>query len=196
MTIGFKDEQGLRLLFKIINKFMVLMWRLGLGKILNFFPTTLGTYMIITHTGRKSNKKYLTPVNYTIIEDTIYCTAGFGSISDWYRNIIANPNIEVWLPPNYWWSAIAQEVENEKIRLPILKQIITNSGFAARMMGIDIENFSDDQLELATVNYRLIKINRAQALTGEGGPGEYAWMWFITTLFLLPIALFRVRRRK
>ncbi|MCJ7533048.1 MAG: hypothetical protein MUO64_18755 [Anaerolineales bacterium] len=64
--------------------------------------------MVITHKDRKTVIKYHTPANYAIIDSVIYCMAGFGVVSDWYRNISANPKVEIWLPngmmqPVNWW---------------------------------------------------------------------------------------------
>jgi len=35
---------------------------------------------VITHTGRKTGRKRRTPVNYAVVRDDVYCTAGFGHI--------------------------------------------------------------------------------------------------------------------
>jgi deazaflavin-dependent oxidoreductase (nitroreductase family) len=51
--------------------------------------------MMIKHRGRKSRREYLTPVNYAVVDEEIYCTAGFGSISDWYRNMLVSPRVEM-----------------------------------------------------------------------------------------------------
>ncbi|HSO11766.1 MAG TPA: hypothetical protein VLT51_05275, partial [Anaerolineales bacterium] len=62
----FSNDQikTLRSTFRIINRFMVLMWRIGLGKFINIWPSVAGRIIIIRHTGRKTGKERLTPVNY------------------------------------------------------------------------------------------------------------------------------------
>lgn len=77
---------------------MVLLWRLGLGKWINARPAVAGRIMVLNHTGRKSGLLRQTPLNYAIIDGEIYCTAGLGETTDWYRNILANPHVEVWTP--------------------------------------------------------------------------------------------------
>ena len=89
---------SLRKFFHSMNRFMVWMWKTGWGKWINFWPAGLGRIMVIKHRGRRSGKEYLTPVNYAIVDGEVYCTAGFGSISDWYRNMLVNPQVELWLP--------------------------------------------------------------------------------------------------
>jgi deazaflavin-dependent oxidoreductase (nitroreductase family) len=187
-------EERLRQSFKQFNRFMLLMWRLGLGRWVNAWPEVGGRTMVITHTGRKSGIWRRTPVNYTVADGEIYCTAAFGSTSDWYRNISANPEVEVWLPDG-WWSGVAEEVTDTQIRAPILRQILIDSGFAARAAGIDPVGTTNAELDAATTDYRLIRIRRTEAHTGPGGPGDLAWVWLLATMVLLPLALSRRRRR-
>jgi deazaflavin-dependent oxidoreductase (nitroreductase family) len=192
-TIDPQVEQELRRGFKYFNRFMLLMWRLGLGRWINVWPEVGGRIMVITHTGRKTGVRRRTPVNYTLANGDIYCTAGFGGISDWYRNIVADPQVEVWLPDG-WWAGIADEVLDDQIRLPLLRQVLIDSGFAARAAGLDPMAMSNSELEAATSNYRLIRIRRAAARTGRGGPGDLAWVWPLATFILLPLVLFRRKR--
>jgi deazaflavin-dependent oxidoreductase (nitroreductase family) len=193
-----QTEEKLRHMFRIFNRFMVLMWRLGLGGWVNVAPKQGGQIMVIAHTGRKSGKRHLTPVNYYIKDEEIFCTAGFGSISDWYRNIIAKPSIEVWLKDG-WWSAAAYDASNHPNRLEILRQVLIASGAAARALGLDPTKMEDGELEKLLVSYRLVRIQRVGACTGPGGPGELAWVWPALTFFLLPITLLlmftRIKRK-
>ncbi len=185
-------EEKLRQGFKYFNRFMLMMWRLGLGPWVNAWPEVGGRIMVITHTGRKSGLRRRTPVNYALVDGEIYCTAGFGPISDWYRNIVAQPQVEVWLPDG-WWTGVAEEIMDTKLRMPLLRQVLLASGFAARAEGIDPVAMTNDELSAATADYRLIHIRRTEARTGRGGPGDLAWVWPLATMILLPLALLRRR---
>ncbi len=188
------QEENLRQAFKYFNRFMLLMWRLGLGSWLNAWPSVIGQIMVLTHTGRKSGLKRHTPVNYALVNGEIYCTAGFGRSSDWYRNLQANPSVEVWLPDG-WWAGVAEEVTEPETRLPLLRQVLIGSGFAASAFGgIDPRTITDEALKAATTEYCLLHIRRTAACTGSGGPGDLAWVWPLGVMFLLPLAL-RSRRR-
>ena len=112
-TIDPQTAAKMRQGFKYFNKFMLLMWRLGLGKWVNFWPEVGGQIMVLTHTGRKTGLKRQTPVNYALVEGELYCTAGFGQLADWYRNIMAEPRVEVWLPDG-WWTGLAEEVTDAR----------------------------------------------------------------------------------
>lgn len=186
-------EQRLRQVFKSANRFMLLMWRLGLGEMINMAPDSVGRIMVLTHTGRKTGAKRQTPVNYAIMDGEVYCTAGYGSAADWYRNILKQPQVEIWLPDG-WWQGKAEDVSNHPRRGEILRTVLIASGFAAQAFGnIDPHTLSDEDLAAKTGDYKLIRIHRTAACTGPGGPGDLAWIWPVATFLLLPLAL---RRRR
>jgi len=154
---NYTQEQmnNLRKVFHTMNRFMVFMWKIGMGRMMNIWPAVIGRIMVIKHRGRKSGKEYLTPVNYAIVDREIYCTAGFGSTSDWYRNMRANPNVELWLPERKR-KALAEDVSDSPNRLFLLRQVIIASGFAGPMFGIDPKKINDEQLDVLAKDYRLI----------------------------------------
>jgi deazaflavin-dependent oxidoreductase (nitroreductase family) len=188
------NEELLKKLFKYLNKFMVFLWKLGLGKTLNFWPKVMGRFLVITHYGRKTGNKYLTPVNYSTVNGEIYCTSGFGVQSDWYKNLMRNPEIEVWLTEG-WWRAQAEDVSDHPDRLDIMREVLIGSGFAAPMFGIQPLRMDDVTLSEVTKDYRLIRINRVAEKTGNEGPGEYAWFWQLTTVFLFFLLIIKKRRK-
>ncbi len=188
-----RNEETLRQGFKrYLNPFMVCMWRLGLGPFVNVWPPVGGRIMVIAHTGRKTGRRRFAPVNYAVVDGEIYCTAGFGGISDWYRNLMAKPEAEVWLPDG-WWAATVEELSDSEQRLPLLRHVLIASGFAARAAGIDPFHISDEALTKTAANYRLLRLKRTAACTGPGGPGELAWVWPLAAMILLPLAM---RKRK
>jgi deazaflavin-dependent oxidoreductase (nitroreductase family) len=181
--------------FRTFNRFMVALWRLGLGRFVNWSPRYGGRIMVITHNGRKSGIRRQSPVNYAIIDDDLYCTAGFGKNCDWYKNIKTNPGVEVWLPDG-WYEGVAEEVTNPELRLPILREVLKNSGFASYAAGVDPYGISDEQLESLTREYKLVRIHRTGARTGRGGPGEFSWVWPLATFVLLPMVFIGRGKRK
>ncbi len=178
------QERVLRQLFKYGNRWLLLLWRLGLGTYGNSPATS--QVMVLTHIGRKSGRRYRTPVNYAIVDGAIYCTAGFGRRADWYRNLRAHPQVEVWLREG-WWAGVAQEVTpDDPGFLPRMRQVLIASGFAAPLFaGIRPTVASDADLAQAVADYPLMRIQPTQARTGPGGPGDLAWVWPAATGFLL-----------
>ncbi|MBK8021281.1 MAG: nitroreductase family deazaflavin-dependent oxidoreductase [Chloroflexi bacterium] len=112
-------------------------------------------------------------------------TAGFGSVSHWYRNIQANPHIEVWLPDG-WWQAEAKDITAQEQHTAIRREVLKNNGCAAFAAGINPYTVSDEALEKATADYRLLHIRRTAPCAGPGGPGDLVWVWPV----LLVVALF------
>src|SRR5699024_5954406 len=103
-----------------------------------------GYIMVLTHRGRKSGRRRRTPVNYAEIGGDLFCVAGFGAVADWVRNLRADPRVEVWLPDGSWWAGVAEDVTDLPAaeRLPLLRQVLINSGFAAYAAGLDARKIS------------------------------------------------------
>jgi deazaflavin-dependent oxidoreductase (nitroreductase family) len=187
-TYDSKTLDDLRQSFKRLNFFMLWMWRLGFRRYVNFWPAVLGRIMVITHTGRKTGLRRRTPVNYAIVGIDIYCTAGYGALSDWYLNIQANPQVEIWLPDS-WWAGVAEDISQDEQRIPLLRQVIIASGIVGPLFGVNPKKMTDQELDKATTNYRLIHIRREQRLKGPGGPGDLAWIWIPILVVLIVLAL-------
>jgi deazaflavin-dependent oxidoreductase (nitroreductase family) len=65
------------------------MYALGLGPLFGRFV------LLLTTTGRKSGKARVTPLQYEEIDGVIYIAAARGQRADWFRNLVANPQVEV-----------------------------------------------------------------------------------------------------
>ncbi|HSG43150.1 MAG TPA: nitroreductase family deazaflavin-dependent oxidoreductase [Anaerolineales bacterium] len=150
-----KQLNTLRRVFHAMNPFMVFMLRIGMGWMMEIAPSVSGRITVIKHKGRKSGKEYLTPVNYAIVDEDVYCTAGFGSISDWYKNMIVNPDVEILLLKG-WRKARAEDVSGSPNRLFLLRQVLIGAGFAAPLFGINPRKVSDKQLDALSKDYRLV----------------------------------------
>jgi deazaflavin-dependent oxidoreductase (nitroreductase family) len=186
-------EQRLLLTFKVLNRFMIIMWRLGFGVWMKS-RDTWGQIMVLGHRGRKTGILRKTPVNYAFIGEDLYCAAGFGKDSDWYRNVLVNPDVEVWHPDGRW-KAVAEDVSDSSDRVQMIRELMIGSGVASRVAGVNPRTISDERLAMISKHYRLLRIRRMEAMTGAGGPGDLAWIWPLTTLALLWMVLRRSRRR-
>lgn len=186
------SEAQLRGIFKVFNRFMLLLWRLGLGSWGNGTEFG-GSVMVIKHTGRVTGLVRYTPVNYAIVGEDIYCTAGFGEVSDWYRNLIAVPQVEVWLPDGRWLG-VAEDVTDTKDNVAHFRQVLFASGFAGPLFGVNPKRLSDHDLKELLESYRLIRIRKVRPETGPGGPGDLSWVWPLATFVLLWLLVRRRRR--
>lgn len=182
----------LRALFRVFNSFMLLLWRLGLASYGNKGELA-GAIMVIKHRGRKTGKIRYAPVNYYEQGDSVYCTAGFGADTHWYRNMLAEPRVELWLPDGCW-SGVAEDASDDPQRVAHLRSVLIASGFAGPLFGVNPRRMSDLQIEQLFDSYRLVRIRKDSPLTGPGGPGDLAWIWPLATFMLLGLLLRRRRR--
>jgi deazaflavin-dependent oxidoreductase (nitroreductase family) len=185
---------GLPPIMRLVNQAVVLAYRLGLGRWFTSFPKVTPQIMVLTHTGRRSGLPYKTPVAYAIVDGDVYCAVSTGERTNWLLNIKANPQVEVWLREG-WWAGEAEEVTDPAQRVPLMRQVMAASGIPARAAGIHPVTASDEELDSQTADFRLFRIQRKEARTGPGGPGELAWVWPLALLFLV-FRVSRGRRRK
>lgn len=192
-TVWGTQEESLRQILKYMSRMHVAIWRLGLGPWFGIKPDWWSWILILTHTGRKSGLKRKTAVNYAVVEGEIYVISGFGAGSDWYRNVVKQPEVEVWLP-NGWWRGLVEDISDSPQRLRFIREVIVASAFVGRLAGLDARTMSDEELDRLTSEYHLLHVKRTEALTGSGGPGDLAWIWPLATMVLVPMILFRKKK--
>ena len=166
----------LRAAFKVLNKFMVTYFRLGLGSYVGGNPYT-GYIMVLTTTGRRSGMPRRTPVNYARGEREVYCLVGFGHQSDWYRNLLANPNVQVWIGRRAW-AGRAEAVTDPAEWMPIYRQVARRAGFADRAFTKEaISELSDERLLRVGAEGPVLRIRLDRELPRSEGPCDLAWVW-------------------
>jgi deazaflavin-dependent oxidoreductase (nitroreductase family) len=187
----------LRAAFKVLNKFMVTYFRLGLGPYVGGNPYT-GYIMVLTTIGRRSGMPRRTPVNYLRGEREVYCLVGFGHQSDWYRNLLANPNVQVWTGRQAW-AGRAEVMADPAEWMPIYRQVARRAGFADRAFTKEaISELSDDRLLRVGSESPVMRIRLDRELPRSEGPCDLAWMWPVVGGALLAgclVARSRARRR-
>ncbi len=182
---------NLRKVFWFLNKyFMVPVYRLGLGPL--FGNPVSGYIMVLKTTGRRTGKIRYSPVNYAILNGSVYCMAGWGQISDWYRNLVANPRIEVILPGRAI-AGLAEEVTDPVERIIALRMVLKAGGFAGFMLGVNPYTVSDEMLEQKAIDIPLIRIKPYGIGSQACDPG--GWLWMPVILLSTLWAVLRIRHR-
>lgn len=174
----------LRRVFWLLNKFfMVPAFRLGLGPL---FGSPYGGYvMVIKNRGYKSGRIRYTPVNYAIAHGQVFCAAGFGKMAHWYKNIMADPQVELILPGGTI-SAQAKIANGAPDSLDIMRQVMKNSGFAAFLFGgFNPFMCSDERLKEITKDYILLRFRSTGIGSGPWDAGGWMWLWPLAGLALL-----------
>lgn len=171
--------------FVLFNKlFMVPMFRLGFGPLVGNRLT--GYIMVLKTIGRKSGKVRYSPVNYAIHKGNVYCIAGFGKISDWYRNIRASREVEAMLPGGTIYGRV-EEVDSLEERKLILRMILKNAGFAGFFEGFNPFTVTDEELLAKTGDLPLLRIRPLGLGSGPSDPGGWVRVWTALSV-LLPLA--------
>jgi deazaflavin-dependent oxidoreductase (nitroreductase family) len=75
--------------YKLTKKPPQLAYALGLGPIIG------RKVLLLTTTGRKTGLPRVTPLQYEEIDGCYYLGSAMGTESDWYKNLVANPRVEV-----------------------------------------------------------------------------------------------------
>jgi deazaflavin-dependent oxidoreductase (nitroreductase family) len=71
--------------------------------------------LLLTTTGRRTGLKRVTPLQYEKIEGAFYVASARGPKADWYRNILANPNVEVQIKTGRFHAIAEPTVDSSRI---------------------------------------------------------------------------------
>ena len=175
----------MRKIFWILNKFfMVPVYRLGLGGI--FSNPLSGYIMVLKVIGRKSGKLRYAPVNYAIHQGAIWCISGGRKTSDWYKNLVANPEIEAILPGGAVFGRVSEESDPETRRI-VVRQVLKNAGFAGFFEGYNPWTISDEELMEKIADLPLMKITPLGI--GNGASDAHGWAWISVLAVMVLIVL-------
>jgi len=185
-------ENKARRVFWYINRyFMVPMFRMGMGA---FMGNPYSSYiMVLKTTGHKTGKTRYTPVNYAIHDGCVYCMAGFGAGAHWYRNLQANPELEV-IMPGGTISGVAEEVTDPQEQALVLRMVLKNAGFAGFFLGFNPRTISDEEFIERMKDDKLVRIRPTGLKGGPSDPGGR--MWIMLTVSTLLLWVFLRRKRK
>jgi deazaflavin-dependent oxidoreductase (nitroreductase family) len=115
-----------------------------------------GVVLLLTTTGRKSGLPRTTPLQFEKVGGDIYIASARGVEADWYKNILANPQVHVQIG-SLEYDAIAEPVADPgriadfiELRLrrhPIMIRLIMHvfDGLPLRYHRADLEAFCKDK---------------------------------------------------
>lgn len=176
--------------WKAYEHSVVMLWKLGLGKLINLWPEATGRSLVLGLKGGTGAR--LIPMHYSRRDEFIFCASLIKENQDAALDVVANPQVEVWLPDG-WYAGSAEIVENAEERAGMLRQVLSAGGFMVPwMLGMNPQSAEEEHFRQATAGYRLLRVSRQSARTGSDGPGSLAWLW---PLALLAVCL-RGRRRR
>lgn len=180
--------------FGILNRwFAAPALRAGLGPL---FSTPLtGSMMLLRTTGRTSGVRREAPLGYYICDGAVYCCAGFGVKTAWYRNLVADPRVEVILP-TIAFSGLAEPVTERTEWDRVYPAYARALGIIGRLTLGDLSKASPEQLDDVFRSLPLVRIRPTGLAPGPADPGGGLWVVVQGSLIVLTmVALKRVVAR-
>lgn len=163
--------------FETLNRYLMIpVHRAGLGA---WLSTPVGGYMLLLRVrGRKSGVMREIPLNYLVADGSAWVVAGFGPRTDWYRNLLADPRVEVWMPGGRHAGVAAEELD-PAVRARILPALMKATGGPAFMIGTNPWTAADEEIlaRLAWVPLVRIRPDDGPIEPGPDDPGGRAWIW-------------------
>jgi len=164
--------------FKVFNRwFMVPAHHAGLGA---WVSTPVGGWILLLRVrGRKSGVVRETPLNYVVESGSVWVMAGFGRTSEWYRNLIADPGVEVRLPGRRF-ACTAEEVLDPAVRSRMIPRLVRATGLPGTMVVPLPWTTPDEEILDAVPWVPLVRIRARDGTPIEAGhddPGGDAWVW-------------------
>jgi deazaflavin-dependent oxidoreductase (nitroreductase family) len=173
---------------------MVPALRLGLGA---WLGTPFGGYILLLRVrGRRTGIVRDTPLSYLVADGAAWVLAGFGTRTQWYRNLVADPTVDVWLPGRTY-RCRAEVAGDDDVRRRILPRLVRNTGAPALLIGCDPWRASDDRIVELLSGVPLIRLAplAGPIAAGPDDPGGSAWIWRQGLAVLATLALGAALRR-
>jgi deazaflavin-dependent oxidoreductase (nitroreductase family) len=154
-----------------------------------------GYVMVVLTTGRTSGQVRTAAVVYSITGGYVYCMAGEGPLTNWYRNALANPDVTLLLPGGTF-RGVATEVTDPAEKALYLREVLKNSGITAFTEGVNPWRAGDEELLRSAADKPLMRFAVADLETGPGDPGGWAWLWLPGFVLAAAVAVILSLRRR
>lgn len=176
--------------FRVANRWYVIpAIKAGLAP-LHANPVT-GSWMLLRVRGRRTGRTREAALGYAILDGAVYCVAGFGTRAQWYRNLLADPHVEVILP-GVAFSGLAEEVTEPDERRRGWRALIRALGILGRSL-VCRADAPDEILDRSTAGLPLVRIRPTGIGSGPADPG--GWLWLPLTAVAAWWLVGRLRRR-
>jgi deazaflavin-dependent oxidoreductase (nitroreductase family) len=181
-------------LFRFLNRwFMVPTLRAGLGA---WVATPFGGYIVLLRVrGRRSGLLRDVPLSYLVADGSAWVFAGFGPQTQWFRNILAEPEVECWLPGRTV-RCRAVVVEDPEVRARITPLLVRAAGVPGAMTGANPWHTPDAAITAAVAEVPLLRLvpEGEPLVAGPDDPGGWAWAWRQAVVLALTIGLVSLGR--
>jgi deazaflavin-dependent oxidoreductase (nitroreductase family) len=162
-------RRGLRL---IDRGFTQPVFRVGLGPLLS--SPLAGSMLVLRTTGRKTGLLRETPLGYAIVDGQVVVAAGYGRDCHWFRNALANPQVEIALP-GALLAGYAEEITDPEQRRRAFRTTIASMGVLGRAALGEVEVADDARIDELIAEIPLLAITPTAVLPGPYDPDGSFW---------------------
>jgi deazaflavin-dependent oxidoreductase (nitroreductase family) len=184
----------MRPLFRFLSRYVLVpLYRLRLGWLVA--NPISGYAMIIRTKGRRTGRPRDATVMYAIGDGCVYCMAGWGPDTAWYRNVLAQPSVSL-LMPGRIVAGVGEEVLAPSERAAALRRVLQSSGLSAFTEGVNPWRDGDEALLANAVRKPVVRVRPVgePLIAGRFDPGGKGWL-LGPTLLLAAMAFARSSRR-
>ena len=166
--------------FRVVNKyFAVPMIRVGAGPLLA--TSQAGSILVLRTVGRKSGVVREAPLGYAVVDGRVVVIAGYGRAAHWFRNALANPEVEVALPGAVL-AGRAEEITEPQARRKAFRAVLAALGMVGRLTLGDLRTRTDEEVDAMADAFPLLAITPTQFRSGPYEPGGIftrvnLWLW-------------------
>ena len=161
-------------LIRLLARFPLLVYRLGLGGLLNSLHL-----MVLTTRGRKSGQPRHTPIEYRRHGRKIYLLSAWGIRPDWYQNMLTDPIVTVQLGDKKY-SARGHQVQDtaEALRALSLFRRIAPARYDAVLGHLIEAEVSGQTLPELSGQFTIVRLDLlTEAPRLPGLSPNLAWLW-------------------
>lgn len=183
--------------FRLGNRYaMVPLHRAGLAAW--FGSPFAGWQCLVTTIGRRSGLRRPTPLGYIILDGAAWVLAGYGPRTLWYRNLLAEPRVELLLPGRHPIVAVAEDIRDPAVRERIIPPLCRSMALPGAMIGCVPPTASDERILECVSWVPLVRIAPADGsvlLPGPDDPGGRGWLWRQSVALGMTLLLLGALRR-
>jgi deazaflavin-dependent oxidoreductase (nitroreductase family) len=142
-------------------------------------PVT-GWQCLVTTVGRRSGLPRPTPLGYIVSEGAAWVLAGYGPSTLWYRNVLADPHVDLRLPGGRPVRCVAEAITDPVVRARIIPSLSRSMMLPGALIGCLPATSSDDRILECVSWVPLVRIQPDSGdplVPGPDDPGGRAWIW-------------------
>jgi deazaflavin-dependent oxidoreductase (nitroreductase family) len=185
--------EPLRRLFLVLNRCVTApAIRAGLGPLL---VSPFGGSMLVLRTrGRKSGLIREAPLGYTLLDGAIVVVAGYGRAAHWFRNLEADPAVEVALPGAVV-AGRAEEITDPAAWERAFRQLVADLGVVGGLTVPDLAGATPERMATLRAAFPVVRIEISGMRPGPYDPGGRFWI-LPSAVTLGVVALLALARRR